>query len=136
MIPNPPKVADMPKSEPVPEALYYIRCDKATYKISKEKKVPMAECQFTIFGPEEAEEFHGRKLFENLMLSGKGMFRTRQFLEAAGKDDSFVLDDTEGLLTLECAAAVQLEPERPDPENPERTFPARNSIARFLPIGG
>ena len=85
-IPNAPRMGDMPKGEPVPEAVYHIRCDKAEFKTtgagSKNPGAPMCAAQFTIFGPEEAEEFHGRKVFENLMLSGEGMFRTRQFLSS------------------------------------------------------
>jgi hypothetical protein len=122
----------MPSGEPVPEAIYHIRCDKATFKISKtENKTPMAECQFTIFGPEDAEEFHGRKLFENLMLSGEGMFRTRQFLEATGENEDFVLEDTDQLLQRECVAVVQVEKERKDPDDPSKVYPARNKVARF-----
>src|SRR5262247_3527022 len=121
----------MPSGEPVPEATYHIRCDRATFRLSRENKTPMAEVQFTIFGPDEAEEFHGRKLFENLMLSGEGMFRTRQFLEATGENEDFVLEDTDQLLQRECQAVVQTEKERKDPDDPtgQKTFPARNKIA-------
>ena len=132
-IPNAPRMGDMPTGEPVPEAIYHIRCDKSGYKEtgpnSKKPGSPMAECQFTIFGPEEAEEFHGRKVFENFMLSGEGMFRTRQFLDVTGHDDDFVLDDTEHLLNLECAAVIQVEPERAGGDG--KTYSARNRIARF-----
>jgi len=133
MIPNAPKLGDMPKGEPVPEGIYHIRCDKATYKTSKEKGLPMAEVQLTIFGPDEAEQHHGRKLFENLMLSGEGMFRTRQLLEAAGNDEDFVLEDTDQLVGIECAAVVQVEKERKDPESGQ-VYSARNKVARFMPI--
>lgn len=133
MIPNAPRVGDMPSGEPVPEAVYQIRCDKAEYKISKENKVPMAEVTFTIFGPDEAEEFHGRKLFENMMLAGEGMFRTRQFLIATGEAEDFVLEDTDQLLQRECMAVVQVDKERTDPDT-KKIYPARNKVARFLPL--
>ena len=134
-IPNAPRLGDMPSGEPVPEAIYHVRCDKADFKVAKgEKKTPMAAVTFTIFGPEEAEEFHGRKLFENLMLAGEGMFRTRQLLEAAGNGEDFVLDDTDQLVGIECQAVVQVEKERKNPENGE-TYPARNRITRFQAIG-
>jgi hypothetical protein len=135
-IPNAPRLGDMPSGDPVPEAVYHVRCDKAEYKVAKgEKKTPMAAVQFTIFGPEEAEQYHGRKLFENLMLSGEGMFRTRQLLEAAGNDEDFVLTDTDQLVGIECQAVVQMEKERKNPETGE-TYAARNRIARFQPIEG
>jgi hypothetical protein len=128
----------MPTAEPVPENIYHIRCDKATYKRSgpnsKNPGTGMAEVQFTIFGPEELEEFHGRKVFDNLMLGGEGMFRTRMFLEAAGQDEEFVLDDTDLLLNLECGAVVEVEPEREDPDNPGKKFGARNRIVKYIPI--
>jgi hypothetical protein len=130
-IPNAPRLGDMPKSSPVPEGVYHLRCDKAELKMSKEKKTPMAEAQLTIFGPEEAEEFHGRKVFENFMLGGEGMFRTRQFLEASGLPEDFVLDDTERLIGLESGAVVQVEPER---EADGKVYPARNRVAKFIPI--
>jgi hypothetical protein len=129
------RVADMPKGEPLPEAIYHIRADKAEFKKSKEKGNPMASVQFTVFGPDEAEEFHGRKLFENLMLSGEGMFRTRQLLEAAGHDEDFVLEDTDQLVGLEVQAVVQVEKERKNPDNPTEVYPARNKIARFQSLG-
>ena len=137
-IPNAPRMGDMPKGEPVPEAVYHIRCDKTSFKRSgsgsKHPGTPMAEAQFTIFGPEEAEEFHGRKLFENFMLDGEGMFRTRQFLESCpGIDEDFVLSDTDQLLNLECAAVVEIEPERRDQET-GKVYPARNRIKRFFAI--
>lgn len=134
MIPNAPRLGDMPKSEPVPEGTYHVRCDKAEYKVAKKSGQPMASIQLTIFGPEESEACHGRKLFENLMLAGEGMFRIRQFLEACGQDEDFLLEDTEQLVDMECAVVVQIEKERTDPENPGKTFPERNKVARFLPI--
>src|SRR5688500_17733816 len=115
-IPNAKPVGDMPKGEPVPEGVYHLRSDKVGYKESKAKKTPMAEVQWTIFGPTEAEEFHGRKIFENLMLAGEGMFKTRQVLVAAGKDEEYVLQDTDDLLNIEVAGVVSVEKERSNPE--------------------
>jgi hypothetical protein len=129
-IPNPPRLGDMPKGEPVPEGIYHIRCDAAGYKESRQKATPMAECTFTIFGPEDAEPFHGRKLFENMMLAGEGMFKTRQFLSATGEDDDYVLEDTDSLVGRECAAVVVVQKERKDPETGQ-VFDPRNQIKRF-----
>ena len=132
MIPSAPRVGEMNSGEPLPEAIYHLRVDKADYKLSKEKGNPMIECQFTVFGPDDAEEYHGRKVFENLMLTGDGNFRTRQFLEAAGCDEDFVLEDTEQLLGFEVAGAVQIEKPRPNPAGGE--YPARNRVGRFMVI--
>jgi hypothetical protein len=140
MIPNAPRMGDMPAGEPVPEGIYHLRLDKATFKTtgasSKHPGTPMAEVQFTIFGPEDAEEFHGRKIFENLMLAGEGMFRTRQLLEATGEDEDFILEDTDQLLQREVAAVVQVEKEKPDPRPGKQgqMVSARNRIARFQSI--
>jgi hypothetical protein len=130
------RLGEMPKGEPVPEGIYHIRCDKVTYKTtgpaSKNPGTPMAECQFTIFGPEEAEEFHGRKVFDNMMLAGEGLFRTRQFLEATGEDADFSLEDTDQLVERECAAVIGIEPERKGEDG--KSFSARNRIARYMAI--
>jgi hypothetical protein len=136
-IPNAPKLGDMPKGEPLPEALYHLRVDKVEFKKtgpnSKKPGSPMAEVQLTVFGPAEVEEFHGRKVFENFMLSGEGMFRTRQFLEAAGAAEDFVLEDTDQLLGMEVGAVVQVEPSRRDPETGQE-YSARNKVQRYLPL--
>jgi hypothetical protein len=138
MIPNAPRLGDMPKSEPVPESVYHIRLDKATLKKtgagSQNPGSPMAEAQFTIFGPEEAEEFQGRKLFENLMLTGEGMFKLRQLLEVTGEDENYVLEDTDQLVGRECAAVVQIEPAKKGEDG--KRYDARNKIARFMPLEG
>jgi hypothetical protein len=134
-IPNAPRVGDMPSNTPVPEGIYHLRLDKATYKTtgtgSKTPGAPMAECQFTIFGPQEQEEFHGRKIFENLMLDGSGMFRVRQLLEATGENEDFVLEDTDQLVGREVAAAVQVEKEK---VVDGKRYDERNKVARFMTI--
>jgi len=133
MIPNAPRLGDMPKGEPVPEGVYHVRVDKSEYKESKEKKTPMANLEMTIFGPSDAEEYHGRKLFDLLMLSGEGMFRTRQLLEASGEGDDFTLDDTDQLIGREIGVVVTTEKERKDP-NTGQTYAARSKVARYVPI--
>jgi hypothetical protein len=136
-IANAERLGDMPAGDPVPEGVYHIRCEKATYKVSgpggKNPGTPMAECQFSIFGPAEAEEFHGRKIFDNLMLGGEGRFRTRQLLEASGESEDFILEDTDQLVNREIAAVVQVEKERKDLTN-GKVYPSRNRIARYTSI--
>jgi hypothetical protein len=137
MIPNAPRLGDMPKGEPIPDGLYHLRCDKATLKetgaSSKTPGAPMVEAQLTVFGPDDQEEYHGRKVFENFMLTGEGMFRTRQFLEAGGLPEDAVIDDTDIFIGVETAAVVQVEKERKDPKT-QQVYSARNRVARFLPI--
>lgn len=138
-IPNAPRVGDMPTQEPVPEGVYHVRVDKATYKVAKTgKKTPMVECMLTIFGPADAEEYHGRKVFDNLMLEGEGAFRTRQLLEASGEDSDFVLDDTDLLLQREVAIVTQTEKEREEVDDAGvktgKVFPSRSKVARYQAI--
>ena len=138
-IPNAPRLGDMPSGEPVPEGIYAVRVSKEEFKISKSvNKTPMIEAQLTIFGPESQEEYHGRKLFENMMLSGEGQFKTRQFLEATGHDDDFVLEDTDQVHDLEVGVVVQIEQERKELDESGRptgkVFPARNKVAKFIPL--
>src|SRR5579859_5356730 len=122
------RVGDLPEGgKPIPEGVYHLRVDKAVYKESKEKKTPMIEATLTVFGPAEAEEFHGRKVFDNLMLTGDGAFRTRQLLEASGEDADYVLEDSDQLLQREVAAVVGIEKERKD-EATGKTYPERNKI--------
>jgi len=132
-IPNPSRVGDMPSGEPFPEGTYNVRLDKADFKLSKDKKIPMAECAFTVFGPASAEEFHGRKVFENLMLEGEGRFRTRQLLEETGEDDEFVLEDTDQLVGREVGAVILVEPERTDTASGKK-YGAKNKIHRFTQL--
>jgi hypothetical protein len=136
MIPNAPRLGDMPKSEPLPEAIYHLRVDKAEYKKtgagSKNPGSPMASVQFTVFGPEEAEEFLGRKVFENFMLSGEGQFRIRQLLEATGESDDFVLEDTDQLVGREVAAVVKIDPASKGEDG--KQYDARNRITRLMAI--
>lgn len=132
-----PRIGDMPKGEPVPEGTYHLRIDNAKYKVSgknsKNPGTPMMECEITVFGPPEQEQHVGRKVFENLMLAGPGLPRTRQMLEAAGKDEDFVLDDTDQLIGLEFAALVQVEPERTDPGTGQK-YEARSRIKRYFSL--
>jgi len=135
------RLGDLPSGEPVPEAVYHLRCDKAELKFVKQgknKDAPMAEVMLTIFGPEDAEEFHGRKLFENLMLTGEGAFKTRQFLTAAGFDEDFILTDTDELLRVEVVGVVGIEKERAEvDENNKPTgkiYQARNKVNRYRHI--
>jgi len=133
-IPNAHRVGDMPAGGTViPEGVYHVRLDKAVYKEAKKTKTPMAEVTFTIFGPEEAEEFHGRKLFDNLMLAGDGEFRTRQLLEASGENEDFILEDTEQLLLREVKVVVTTEKERIDPDT-KQTYPERSKITRYMSL--
>lgn len=133
MIPNAPRMGDLPKGgEPIPEGVYYLRCDKATFKTSK-KGQPMVEAQLTVFGPEEAEQYHGRKVFEIFMLAGDGAFRVRQFFEAAGENEDFQLEDTDQFLTREVAAVVGIEKERKDPDTGQE-YSARNRISRYMAV--
>ena len=46
-----------------------------------------------------------------------------------------MLEDTDDLLTRECAAVIEEVEEREDPDNPGKVFPARNKVVRFLPLG-
>lgn len=137
LIPNAPRLGDIPKGEPVPEGVYHLRCDKATLQIVKEGKksagAAMANCELTIFGPQDQEQYHGRKIFENFMLAGDGMFRVRQFLEGAGKDEDFVLEDTDALISLEVGAVIGVDAERKDPTTGQ-VYSARNRVKKFLPI--
>ena len=133
MIPNAPRMGDMPKGQPIPEGTYHLRCDKAEYKISQKNRIPMAVCELTVFGPADAEEYHGRKIFENFMLSGEGMFRTRQFLEAAGEGADFILSDTDQLKGMEVAAVVQIEEGKKDPETGVEYDP-RNRVKAYKAI--
>jgi hypothetical protein len=129
MIPGAERLGDMPSGEPIPEGIYLLRIDKATFKPSKEKGTPMVEAQMTVFGPATAEEFVGRKVFENLLLSGPGAFKTRQLLEVTGETEDFVLEDTDQLIGREFGAVVQIEPER---KVNEKTYSPRNKVGRFL----
>jgi len=131
-IPNAGRIGDMPTSSPFPEGIYHLRCDKADFGKSA-KGQNKVDAQFTVFGPVEADEHHGRKVFETFMLEGEGRFRLRQFLEVTGEDEDFRLEDTDQLLKREAGAVITIEPARKDPAT-GKSYDARNRIGRFLPI--
>jgi hypothetical protein len=125
-IPSPVAVDDMKGNEPVPEGRYNLRCEKAEY-VAKGKqatsKDPYASCQFVITGPEDQEQYIGRKVFANLMLGGPGMFLTKGFLTGSGEDTSFLLEDTDQLVGREAGSTVLIEKrEGYDDRNRIKTF--------------
>jgi hypothetical protein len=128
----------MKSSDPIPEGTYHLRLDKATYGTtgsgSKNPGAPKVDVQWTVFGPESAEEFVGRKVFETLSLSGDGTFKVRSLLEQTGETEDFILEETDQLLTREVAAVVIVVPEMKDPTNPNKIFPAKNEIKRYLKL--
>lgn len=135
------RVGDMPEGGgTVPEGTYHIRSDKSELKKAgpnaKNPGASMAAVMFTIFGPAEQEEHHGRKLFENFILVGDGLWRARQFFEASGEGPDFVIEDTDQFLNREVEVVVGVEEARPDPSDPSgrKMFPAKNIIKKFLPI--
>jgi hypothetical protein len=111
-IPSPVSVSDMKGNEPVPEGRYNLRCEKAEYVVRGKQatsKDPYASCQFVIIGPEDQEEYIGRKIFANLMLGGPGMFLTKGFLQGSGEEVEFLLEDTDQLVGREAGGTVQIE---------------------------
>ena len=111
-IPSPVSVDDMKGNEPVPEGRYNLRCEKAEY-VAKGKQVtskdPYASGQLVITGPEDQEQYIGRKIFANLMLGGPGMFLTKGFLTGSGEDPAFLLEDTDQLVGREAGSTVLIE---------------------------
>jgi hypothetical protein len=111
-IPSPVSVSDMKGNEPVPEGRYNLRCEKADFVARGKQatsKDPYASCQFVIIGPEDQEEYLGRKVFANLMLNGPGMFLTKGFLTGSGEEPDFLLEDTEQLVGRESGSTILIE---------------------------
>lgn len=136
MIPNAPRLSDMSEgAKTVPAGVYFLRLSKAELKktgpTAKNPGAPMASVQLTIFGPEEMEQYLGQKVFDNFNLVGEGTFKVRQFLESAGMEPDFVLEDTDQLLELEVKAVVSVDPERT--EN-GKVYPESNRIVRYMPV--
>ena len=76
-----------------------------------------------IIGPEDQEQYIGRKVFANLMLAGPGMFLTKAFLTGSGEDTSFLLEDTDQLQGREAGSTVLIEKrEGYDDRNRIKTF--------------
>ena len=125
-IPSPTAISDMKGNEPVPEGRYNLRCEKADFVVKGKQATsvdPYASCQFVIMGPEDQEEYIGRKIFANLMLSGPGMFLTKAFLTGSGEETDFLLEDTDQLIGRESGALVLIEHrEGYDDRNKIKTF--------------
>lgn len=135
------RLGDLPEGgKPVPGGTYYLRSDKSEAKIAKAAAknagAMMANVTFTVIGPAEQEVNVGRKLFENFILVGDGLWRARQFFEASGEGPEFRIEDTDQFLNREVAAYVDEEPERSDPDDPtgQKMFSAKNIIKKFFAI--
>jgi hypothetical protein len=135
-IPQGAPLSEMVGNEPIPEGSYHVRCDMSKYMAhpkSDENGSPQLNASFIVFGPEEQEQWVGRKLFANLKLSGQGSWLIKELMTVAGADDDHVMEDTDEILEVEAIAVVTIQAERADPKTKQK-YPANNQIKRFLPI--
>lgn len=130
-IPEAPAMSDMAESAPtLPDATYSYRCDRSEYVAvpkSADAKGPYIKVMFTVTGPDSAEKFKGRKVFENLSVTGDGTFRLKQLLKATGHDDSFKLVNDQELVGLEFLGATTTE-------KGTGGYSDKNRIARYMAL--
>jgi hypothetical protein len=90
--------------ELVPEGDYLVEVDEVETKQSSTGKAMMT-LQLTI---KEPEEYAGRKLFDNMLLEGKALWRTKRELEALLGDlpKEQVSFDTNDLIGAQCMVYV------------------------------
>lgn len=136
------RVGDLPSGgNPIPEGTYHLRADKSVLEAvkgvnAKNKGAAMAAVMFSVFGPADQEEHVGRKIFDRFMLEGEGLWRARQYFEAAGEGPDFVIEDTDQFLNHEVAAVIAIEPATMDPnDNTKELYPAKNVVKKYLPLG-
>lgn len=131
LIPNAPTLKDMAdSSSTIPEATYNLRVEKADY-VDKPKganaKGPYIKTQLAVTGPDAAEKYLGRKVFQIYSLTGDGNFRLKELLKVTGHEEDFQLTDSDQLIGLEFAAAVVIQAGKDG-------YPDRNEIKRHLPL--
>jgi hypothetical protein len=92
---------------------------------------PMMTVMSTVTGG----EYDGSKLFDRLMLSGKGAWRTRQFLEATlgGVEAEQMNFDTDDIIGIEAIAKVTQEVWSEEDGGDGET---RNKIKGWKPLTG
>lgn len=97
--------SDVEEFEAVPVGDYVVEITEAEAKQSSTGKA-MLTLQLTV---KEPDEFEGRKLFDNLMLEGNALWRTKRALESIMGDElpkgAYGLDTNE-LIGIQCGVYV------------------------------
>lgn len=98
--------SDLPSRSPVPDGIYSVIIEKIEQKIAKSSGNPMLFVQFGV----QDEQYTGRKIFGNFMLSGDGRFMTAQLMKGLGLESEALLDiDTDDLIGMSCTVKVVQE---------------------------
>lgn len=117
--------------EPVPSGVYTVRVasieDKQAGENAQNPGAPMLLWSFEVTEP---EEFAGRRIFNNTMLSGKALFNLRNTLKALDPENADEYDgeiefEPEDFINKECVIEVSQEP-----YNDRMT----NRIKKFMPL--
>lgn len=94
--------SNVPSREPLPEGVYDVTIGKVEQVMSKTNK-PMLKVEFEV----QSEEYQGRKLFSNYVLTEDCMWKVKELFDSLGLDTSQVLDiDTDELVGMGCMAKV------------------------------
>lgn len=96
--------SEVEEFETLPVGDYYVEIDEAELKQSSTGKA-MLTLQLVV---KEPEEYEGRKVFDNLMLEGRALWRTKQTLEVLLGDmlEGRYELDTDELVGAQCMVTV------------------------------
>lgn len=85
--------------EALPEGVYHASVAKVDSVVSKSSGNPMLKIEFNIL----SDEYTGRKVWGNYVLTEAAMWKVQELFGALGLDaDALVTLDTEDLVGLEC----------------------------------
>lgn len=94
--------SNVPSREPIPDGLYPVTITKVEQVMSKTNK-PMLKIEFEV----QSEEYQGRKLFSNYVLTDECKWKVKELFDSLGLDTRALVDmDTDQLVGLGCTAKV------------------------------
>lgn len=104
---------------------------------TKESNLPKLDVQLTVDEPGTSHD--RRTLYDVLSTHPRASWKMVQFLTAAGamtpgQDLSAVRFDTEQLIGAQLTVTVGIDEEKPNPNNPSETYPARNKVSAYAVV--
>lgn len=91
--------SNVPSRDPLPEGTYPASIAKVEQILSKSSGNPMLKIEFNI----DDEQFQGRKVWGNYVLTENAMWKVQELFSALGLDTDAIVDmDTDELVGMTC----------------------------------
>lgn len=141
------RIGDLPENESigvVEPNTYDVRCVAIEYGMGE--KGAYCKCEYTILGPENKN----RKIWENISLSHKSLWRLKKWLICFGVDenqdlpiqegpDKKILIDEQALFNICCQLVekrdgrVDVDIQYPDEEGKKKGYKPKNYVSNYIP---